>query len=48
MRRKRMLRSFATLAKYDVVVQGRDVEIRDMNALVRLAKPSPLMDDPEA
>ncbi len=41
-------RSFATLAKYDVVVHGRDVEIRDMNALLRLAKPSPLMDDPEA
>lgn len=41
-------RSFATLAKYDVVVSGRDVEIRDMNALVRLAKPSPLIDDPAA
>lgn len=40
-------RSFATLAKYDVIVQGRDVEIRDMNALLRLAKPSPLMDDPD-
>ena len=41
-------RSFATLAKYDVIVQGRDVEIRDMKALVRLAKPSPLIDDPSA
>ena len=39
-------RSFATLAKYDVIVQGRDVEIRDMESLLRLAKPSPLIDDP--
>ena len=39
-------RSFATLAKYDVAVQGRDVEIRDMKSLMRLAKPSPLIDDP--
>lgn len=39
-------RSFATLAKYDVVVNGYDVEIRNMTALVRLAKPSPLIDDP--
>ena len=39
-------RTFVTLAKYDVIVQGRDVEIRDMNSLVRLAKPSPLIDDP--
>ena len=41
-------RSFATLAKYDVVVHGYDVEIRDLKALLRLAKPSPLMDDPSA
>ena len=41
-------RSFATLAKYDVVVQGRDVQINDMKALVRLARPSPLIDDPDA
>ncbi len=39
-------RSFATLVKYDVVVSGRDVEIRDRTALVRLARPSPLIDDP--
>jgi len=41
-------RSFATLAKYDVVVEGRQVEIRDMKALLRLARPSPLIDDPTA
>jgi CRP/FNR family transcriptional activator FtrB len=39
-------RSFATLAKYDVIVRGRDVEVRDMKSLVKLAKPSPLIDDP--
>lgn len=39
-------RSFATLSKYGVVVQGHDVEIRDMKSLVRLAKPSALIDDP--
>jgi CRP/FNR family transcriptional regulator, transcriptional activator FtrB len=41
-------RSFATLAKYDVAVNGYDVDIRDMKALVRLAKPTPLIDDPSA
>lgn len=41
-------RSFATLAKYGVVVSGRDVEITDMRSLLRLARPSPLIDDPEA
>jgi CRP/FNR family transcriptional regulator, transcriptional activator FtrB len=39
-------RSFATLSKYDVNVRGRDVEICDLDSLVRLAKPSPLIDDP--
>lgn len=41
-------RSFATLAKYGVAVSGRDVEIRDKKSLLRLARPSPLIDDPEA
>ncbi|MDE2363998.1 MAG: cyclic nucleotide-binding domain-containing protein, partial [Hyphomicrobiales bacterium] len=36
-------RSFATLAKYDVAVHGREVEIRDIKALMRLARPSPLI-----
>lgn len=39
-------RAFATLVKYDVIVHGRDVEIHDMKSLVRLARPSPLIDDP--
>lgn len=39
-------RSFSTLAKYNVVVEGKNVAIRDMKALLRLAKPSPLIDDP--
>lgn len=39
-------RSFSTLAKYGVVVQGPEVEIRDMKSLTRLAKPSALIDDP--
>ena len=39
-------RSFLTLSKYGVVVQGHDVEIRDMKSLMRLAKPSALIDDP--
>lgn len=40
-------RSFATLAKYGVAVDGRDVEIRDLKSLLRLARPSPLIDDPD-
>ena len=41
-------RSFATLAKYNVVITGADVEIREPEALERLAKLNPLIDDPNA
>jgi CRP/FNR family transcriptional activator FtrB len=41
-------RAFATLAAYDVIIKGAEVEIRDPNSLVRLGKPHPLMDDPQA
>lgn len=39
-------RSFASLAPYDVVVAGARIEIRDPEALQRLAKPSTTIDDP--
>lgn len=41
-------RSFATLAKYNVVITGADVEIREPQALERLAKLNSLIDDPNA
>lgn len=41
-------RSFATLAKYNVVVTGSEVEILEPDALERLAKLDPLIDDPNA
>jgi CRP/FNR family transcriptional regulator, transcriptional activator FtrB len=40
-------RAFGTLARYDVIIKGADVVIRDPDSLVRLAKPHPLMDDPQ-
>lgn len=39
-------RSFVTLAKYDVLVEGREVHIKDAKSLLRLARPSALIDDP--
>jgi len=41
-------RSFATLAKYHVVVTGAEVEVLEPEALERLAKLDPLIDDPNA
>ena len=41
-------RGFAALAKYDVTINGGDVEIHDPEALALLAKPDPLIDDPQA
>jgi CRP/FNR family transcriptional activator FtrB len=39
-------RIFANLGDYGVVVDGRDVRFTDRASLERLAKPSPLIDDP--
>jgi CRP/FNR family transcriptional activator FtrB len=41
-------RSFAELADFGVRVKGSDVTIVDLGALVELAKPDPLIDDPRA
>jgi CRP/FNR family transcriptional activator FtrB len=38
-------RAFATLAKYDVYIDGANVIIKDGSALERLAHPDPLIDD---
>ncbi len=38
-------RAFATLAKYDVRVDGASVVVTDWTALERLAHPDPLIDD---
>jgi CRP/FNR family transcriptional activator FtrB len=40
-------RSFAALAAYDVAVNGRRIVIGDREALTHLARPDPLIDDPE-
>lgn len=39
-------RTFATLASYGVHVDGKSVRIKDRDDLARLARPSPLIDDP--
>ena len=39
-------RSFASLIPYDVSVRGATVEIRDVEALRKLAKPASTIDDP--
>lgn len=39
-------RSFSALAGYNVEVAGRHVTLHDREALLRLAKPSPTIDDP--
>jgi CRP/FNR family transcriptional activator FtrB len=41
-------RAFATLKPYGVEVNGRAIRLTDPDALSRLAKPSPLIDDPTA
>jgi CRP/FNR family transcriptional activator FtrB len=38
-------RAFATLAQYDVRVEGATVTVKDRTALERLAHPDPLIDD---
>jgi CRP/FNR family transcriptional activator FtrB len=38
-------RAFATLAKYDVIIDGANVIVKDWAALERLAHPDPLIDD---
>jgi CRP/FNR family transcriptional activator FtrB len=40
-----MSRAFATLAKYDVRVDGANVTVKDWPALEKLAHPDPLIDD---
>ena len=40
-------RCFASLAAYDVVVQGPSVRINDFDVLRKLAQPSPTIDDVE-
>ena len=37
-------RNFATLTQHGVEVQGRLIRVRDEDALVRLARPDPLID----
>lgn len=39
-------RSFAALLPYEVSVRGAQVDIRDRAALLKLAQPSPTIDDP--
>lgn len=39
-------RSFAALAAYNVTVNGATIEIRDVDALTKLARPVPTIDDP--
>lgn len=39
-------RAFAALSEYNVEVAGRHVSLRDRQALTKLAKPTPTIDDP--
>jgi hypothetical protein len=39
-------RSFASLVPYNVAVRGSKVEVRDADALRKLAKPMSTIDDP--
>jgi CRP/FNR family transcriptional activator FtrB len=41
-------RSFGALGAYKVYVNGPEIEIRDREALLKLARPTPTFDDPEA
>jgi CRP/FNR family transcriptional regulator, transcriptional activator FtrB len=40
-------RLFASLASYEVRVTGAAIEIRDVDALMKLAQPTPTIDDPQ-
>jgi CRP/FNR family transcriptional activator FtrB len=40
-------RAFASLVPYRVIVKGSTVEIADVDALSKLARPSPTIDDPQ-
>lgn len=39
-------RAFSSLAEYDVDVKGPNIALRDVEALRKLAKPTPTIDDP--
>lgn len=39
-------RIFLTLRQYGVVIEGRSITLNDPEALVKLARPDPLIDDP--
>lgn len=41
-------RSFAALSPYKVKVKGADIELGDIDALTKLARPTPTIDDPES
>lgn len=41
-------RSFAALAPYKVKVSGSIIELRDVEAVIKLAQPSPTIDDPDS
>jgi len=41
-------RTFATLTSYGVQVEGKEVHIKNRSDLAKLARPSPLIDDPGA
>ena len=40
-------RSFASLIPYQVTVKNSEIQLRDINALIGLAKPTPTIDDPK-
>jgi CRP/FNR family transcriptional activator FtrB len=39
-------RSFAALGPYQVKVSGSTIELRDVEAVIKLAQPSSTIDDP--
>ncbi len=41
-------RNFATLTRHGVEVQGRTIRIKNEDALIRLARPDPLIDEAES
>ncbi|HEX7074788.1 MAG TPA: helix-turn-helix domain-containing protein [Hyphomicrobiaceae bacterium] len=47
MRPENLSRNFAELARHGVKVNGRRVRIDDLTALTALARPNPLIDEPE-
>ncbi len=38
-------RTFSQLAQHGVAIRGRTIEVRDLNTLINLAHPNPLIDD---